>query len=538
MNLPPPPQLDNPIITQFKPVHGQWELTDENIKRMDPQTGQTILFNYCRYINTTPLEVYRYLIEVKGCDINPQDKNKETPLRNALLYFDPRSGDDITALTYLINQKRVNGNIKGMFGNTLLHYACQNINGLPIDVFKFLIETVGFDVNVQNKDNDTPLHYAFGCFDPDSGGTITALTYLLNQKGINGNIKGYNGCTLLHTACENMNYLPIDVFKLLIETVGFDVNVQDNNNDTPIHRALREFNPDDDINVLYYLLNQKGVNANIKGGYGNTLLHYACENINHLPLDIFKLLVEKYGGDVNVQDDDQNTPLQNALRCFKQYHRGDINVLYYLFNQKDVNVNMKDPYGFTLFHRACEKINSLTLEIFKLLIEVLGADVNVKNNDYLTPIHTALSKFSPNKGGDITALTYLLNQKGINGNIKILLHIACANINDLPLDVFKILIETHGANVENNSLHLALRYFKPNEGGDIKALAYLIDQKNVNIGIKGNMGQNLLHLACISNLQSYDRSVALDAQFDSNLCQIVEIIAERCVEQVLDERTS
>jgi hypothetical protein len=49
MNLPPPPpaQHDDPIITQFRPVEGQRELNDENIERIDPETGSTILHNYC-----------------------------------------------------------------------------------------------------------------------------------------------------------------------------------------------------------------------------------------------------------------------------------------------------------------------------------------------------------------------------------------------------------------------------------------------------------------------------------------------------------
>jgi hypothetical protein len=80
MNLlpppPPPPQSDNPIITQFKPRGGQWELNDDNIKRIEPQTGQTILHNYCKYINTTPIEVYRFLIGTKGCSISIQNNDE------------------------------------------------------------------------------------------------------------------------------------------------------------------------------------------------------------------------------------------------------------------------------------------------------------------------------------------------------------------------------------------------------------------------------------------------------------------------------
>jgi ankyrin repeat protein len=277
INLPPPPmQADDSIITQFKPVDGQWELNSNNIKRIDPQTGQTILHNYCQHINTTPLEVYRYLIETKGCDVNVQDKDKDTSLHNALRYFNPNG--DITVLTYLLSQRIVNVNTKGWNGYNLLHWACININALPIEIFKLLIETLGADVNIQNDNKDIPLHDALCYFDPNDGGNTAVLPYLLSQNGIDGNTKGWNGNTLLHLACEKINYLTLDVFELLIETLGCDVNVQDNYKDTPLHKAYSQFKPSNggDINVWAYLINQKAVNVNTKGWNGHTLLHSVC----------------------------------------------------------------------------------------------------------------------------------------------------------------------------------------------------------------------------------------------------------------------
>jgi ankyrin repeat protein len=299
--------------------------------------------------------VYRYLIETKGCDVNVQDKDKDTPLHNTLENFNPYAGGDITVLTYLLTQKGINGNIKGEYGYILLHKACDNINTLPLDIFKMLIETHGADVNVQNNIKDTPLHRAVRRFDPDVGGNITTLTYLLSQKDVNCNIKGSFGCTLLHTACEQINALPIDVFKLLIGTMVFDINAQDKYNDTPIHLALRNFNPTDggDITILTYLLSQKDVNANIKGEYDNTLLHAACENINKLPIDVFKLLLEILGCDVNVQNNYKNTPLRRALACFKPHNGGDITIFAYLINENNANVNIKDQNDCTLLHLAC-----------------------------------------------------------------------------------------------------------------------------------------------------------------------------------------
>jgi len=356
MSLPPPPPLqgDDPIITQFKPVEGQWELNDENITRIDSKTGSTILHNYCRYINITPIEVYRYLIETLGADVNAQDKDNNTPIHRALLCFNPNDGD-ITVLHYLLSQEGIDGNIKGQWSHTLLHTACININALPFDIFKVLIEKHGCDVNAQDKDKNTPLHHALGCFDSNKGGDITVLTYLLNQKGVNGNMKGYNGNTILHKACVNINSLPLDIFKLLIEIQGCDVKVRNTFIDTPIDYALYYFNPNNggDISVLQYLFSQKDVHLNIKGQNHRTLLHKACENINKLPLDVFKFLIETMGCDINAQDNNSNTPLHDVLRDFDPNKGGDITVLAYLINQKIVDVNIKGYNGYTLLHRAC-----------------------------------------------------------------------------------------------------------------------------------------------------------------------------------------
>jgi len=356
INLPPPPlQDDNPIITQFKPRGGQWGLNDDNIKRIDSKTRETILHNYCKYINTTPLEVYRFLIETMSCDVNAQDNFDETPIYHALCFWDPNYRGDIAVLQYLLTQMNINVNTNNNHGNTLLHRACDNINNLPIEVFKYLIETMGGDVNAQDKYNETPIHVALLCFNSNTGADITVLTYLLTQKGLNANMKDPEGNALLYIACEKINRLPLDVFKFLIETMGLDLNARSGRPTTPLHYVLAFFNPNKggDIDVLTYLLNQKNIDANIKNQYGSTLLHHACNNINKLPLDVFKVLIETHGGDVNTLNNPNDTPLHLAIRHFDPDYGGDINVLTYVINQNNVNVNIKNRNGFNLLHLTC-----------------------------------------------------------------------------------------------------------------------------------------------------------------------------------------
>jgi ankyrin repeat protein len=80
-------------------------------------------------------------------------------------------------------------------------------------------------------------------------------------------------------------------------------------------------------------------------------------------------------------------------------------------------------------------------------------------------------------------------------------------------------------------------------------LVYLVDQKNIDVNIKDQNGLTLLHLACIcdsldSKNDDYDdyndedsSDDKLNAETDAIFSHILEIIAERCVEQILDEVT-
>jgi ankyrin repeat protein len=205
------------------------------------------------------------------------DKYNNTPIHLALDSFN-RDDGDLNVLTYLL-QQGVKLNIKAHHGHTLLHQACIGINKLPLGIFKYLIETKGADVNVQNINNDTPLHLALRDFQPaDNDDNITVLTYLLNQTDVNVNINGQYGCTVLHEACDNIKNLPLDVFKLLIETKNANINAQDEFNNTPLHHAIRFLRQDDcfETTILTYLFGQNGLNINIKGENSRNLLHMVC----------------------------------------------------------------------------------------------------------------------------------------------------------------------------------------------------------------------------------------------------------------------
>jgi ankyrin repeat protein len=237
--------------------------------------GSTLLYMACESINFLPLDAFKFLIENKGCDVNVRGGEIMTPLGKAVEKFNPNDGGDIATLTYLLNQEGSNASPEDLSVNLLSYVASLNINKLPLDVFKLLIEIKHADFNALNHDNETQLYYAVRCFDPDNGGDIAVLTYLLGQDGVSFNTKNQFGETLFHVMCKHIKTLPIDIFKLLIETKQCDYSVQDKNKDTPLHCAIEYLKPNDDTTILTYLLHQKDVNFNISNQYGRNLLHVA-----------------------------------------------------------------------------------------------------------------------------------------------------------------------------------------------------------------------------------------------------------------------
>jgi hypothetical protein len=190
------PLEDDPIITQFRPVSGQLKLNEANIKHIDPQSGETILHNYCQHINTTPLSIFKYLIETKGCGINIQNKNLDTPIHYAFRHFDSNEGD-INTLIYLLNLEGIDVNMKDNIGRTILHSACCNFSGLSLDIFKYLIENKGLEIDCIDRYRNAPLHLLINSLSSKDDSKISQIAEYLIQKGVPINQKNSEQLTAL-----------------------------------------------------------------------------------------------------------------------------------------------------------------------------------------------------------------------------------------------------------------------------------------------------------------------------------------------------
>ena len=76
---------------------------------------------------------------------------------------------------------------------SLLHSACQ---GGSVSLVQTLIQKHNADTNAKNDQNNTPLHIAA------LNGKEEVAFALINEFGCDTSIKGFNGWSLLHSACR------------------------------------------------------------------------------------------------------------------------------------------------------------------------------------------------------------------------------------------------------------------------------------------------------------------------------------------------
>ena len=90
---------------------------------------------------------------------------------------------------------------------------------------------------------------------------------LINEFGCDTSIKGFNGRSLLHSACQGGS---VSLVRTLIQEHNADTNAESNDqNNTPLHIAASNGKEE----VALALINEFGCDTSIKGFNGWSLLH-------------------------------------------------------------------------------------------------------------------------------------------------------------------------------------------------------------------------------------------------------------------------
>ncbi|XP_076377912.1 uncharacterized protein LOC143259463 [Megalopta genalis] len=320
------------------------------------------------------------------------------------------------------------------------------------------------------------------------------------------NVDDNSGMTVLHTAAKYGN---LEIVKFLINEKGADFNAKDNEGMTILHTAAGYGN----LEIVKFLINEKGADFNAKDNEGMTILHTAVKYGN---LEIVKFLINKKGDDFNAKDINRMKILHTAARY------GKLEIVKFLINEKRADFDAEDINGMTVLHAAAESVN---WEIVKFLINEKGADCNVQDMNGMTILHTAamygnleIVKFLINEkradfnAEDIAGMTvlrmaavsgnweivkFLINEKGADFTVKgyegtTILHIAAMYGN---LEIVKFLINEKGAdfNAKDNNgmtvLHTAA------ENGNLEIVKLLINEKRADFNAKDNNGMTILHTA-------------------------------------------
>ena len=219
------------------------------------------------------LDILRCLLE-NGADINASSADNCTPLMIAL------ENGKLNVVTFLI-EHGANVDLKDDRGDTALHYAMSRYIlyhcNASLEVCSCLTEH-GADVNGRNSNKElnssrTPLMIASRC------SRVDAMTFLI-KHGANVNLQDKEGETALHYAVDSFD-VSCEALRCLIEN-GANVDAVSNNGRTCLMNAIRK------VSVVT-LLSEHGANIDLQDKNGNTALHHAvCQCgfplgvVNHL----------------------------------------------------------------------------------------------------------------------------------------------------------------------------------------------------------------------------------------------------------------
>lgn len=290
--------------------------------------------------------------------INFQDKKTgKTPVHDAI------DADNLDYLQDLMNYKKTNADISDYDGNKPLHYAAKKERS------DFLL--------------------ALGMVETDPLIETNEIQY--NRFKLSINAKNKEGNTALHHAASINTTLIEDLknVRLLVEN-GADVNVQNDQGETPLHLAV--MNCDEEL--VSYLLSV-GANAYLKTKYGanyeniafyyaaergltellKSLLHYNASTLNKECIHAIKIAL-------------RNKHTETAMRIIKLSMLPDEDLNFELLDEK----NTTDETDFikagdNLLHYA---VRTKNIEFVNLASQRCKMLINEPNAAGVTPGHLAI----------------------------------------------------------------------------------------------------------------------------------------------------
>ena len=224
------------------------------------------------------------LIENSKNDLNAKSNENFTVLYYAI------KGNNVELIEILI-QKGVNidGHVWENYSAFQLACSCQSFKAA-----KLFYELQKPDINSLDPEKITPLAYSI------KFNNIDFFNHLLS-KGADINQISVDGSTNLDFAIKNGNF---EIIKTLINQ-GCSLNVLcAGAKRLPIHELAENY-----VGRRLKKLIKLGADVNGRDEKGDTVLHYACRNLNY---NLVKALVKNYRADVNAKNNSGKRPIDYA----------------------------------------------------------------------------------------------------------------------------------------------------------------------------------------------------------------------------------
>jgi ankyrin repeat protein len=278
-----------------------------------------------------------------------------------------------------------------------------------------------------------------------------------------------------------------DILQSLIRIDCIDINYEDGTLSTALIQAIRCCNSTSSMDVVKWLIQQPGINVNIKDvkSGGSPLIWAIYECTGKKNMENVRLLLEHPDIDVNATATPRTgnlgwagwTPLMLA-----SYHdKGGcgLEITQLLLEHPKIDANILNPDIWTAAGTCASVVTtSSRIEILKLLVEHPKVNINLGG---CTNALIAAVRYS-NKGSSIEAVKMILRQPGVDVNIK-------SPLGHSPL--------YHAARNANGS-------------SSIETAKLLLQQPGIDVNIRNNWGETPLIIATLySSTQSSNEMVQL-----------------------------
>ncbi|KAJ5116685.1 hypothetical protein N7456_001033 [Penicillium angulare] len=252
-----------------------------------------------------PKELFEIIIGA-GAQVDCFNRDNMSPLHIAAFYL---LGDRMMALLRYgadINLRSPDGPDSGY---TALHYAASTPESYASEAIALLIQH-GADVDAVDSKGCTPFLRVRQESDPAAKfGRVETLL----QHGADIKIQDHKGWSALHHQADCMS---IDLVKWLCDQ-GCDVNLESNNQETPLFMAIMSHNYPKRRSVMVETLLHLGANVNLENTQKKSPLSLAaaagCPNMTRLLLE--------HGADVHHRDRSGSTPLHLAVTTVGVFSR-------------------------------------------------------------------------------------------------------------------------------------------------------------------------------------------------------------------------